>query len=156
MWRLRCDASGPSRKRVSVLGFHVQRAFSAFPSGAPGVSLIAFRACVAAQLLTHLPQLLAHAPWAGWVAALLALALATGLLTPVAALVSVPARYLAVVNTGGGLDEAVLFECAFALILALLGPGAYSVDARLYGRRLIKVPDTDTPPSDADRDESDA
>ena len=134
----------------------MQRAFSAFPSGAPGVSLIAFRACVAAQLLIHLPPQPLHAPWMGFVSIVLALALITGLLTPVAALASVPARYFAVVNMGGGVSEALLFECAFAVILALLGPGAYSLDARLYGRRLIKVPDTDTPPSDGDRDATDA
>jgi hypothetical protein len=34
-----------------------------------------------------------------------------------------------------------------ALALALLGPGAFSLDARIFGRRLLVLPDDDSDPS---------
>ena len=68
----------------------------------------------------------------------------------VGALVIVVCLY-ALGNLLGAADR--LYEMIFASVtltsaaLALLGPGAYSVDARLFGRRLLVVP----PRKDTDR-----
>jgi uncharacterized membrane protein YphA (DoxX/SURF4 family) len=81
------------------------------------------------------------------VAMLLALALFLGFLTPVAA-AATAVSYLAlglsqliawdVHRPGEGLTSLEL--ATFALALTLLGPGAYSLDARLFGRREIIIP----------------
>jgi hypothetical protein len=47
-----------------------------------------------------------------------------------------------------GLDDAAALVClAAAAALGLLGPGAFSIDARLFGRRQIFIPAND----DSDR-----
>ena len=67
--------------------------------------------------------------------------LAIGLLTPYLSLV---VCLYALGNRVGAADR--LYEMILASVtltsaaLALLGPGAYSVDARLFGRRLVVVP----------------
>ena len=67
--------------------------------------------------------------------------LAIGVLTPYLSFI---VCLYALGNLLGAADR--LYEMIFASVtltsaaLALLGPGAYSVDARLFGRRLVVVP----------------
>jgi uncharacterized membrane protein YphA (DoxX/SURF4 family) len=44
--------------------------------------------------------------------------------------------------SSGGFDSqlGLIFGLAILLALAVLGPGAYSIDARLFGRREIIIP----------------
>lgn len=64
--------------------------------------------------------------------------LLAGFWTPIGGLLQVLAQgYLAFRN--GGLDGTRLFSAAIAFSLVMLGPGAWSVDARLYGRKRINV-----------------
>jgi uncharacterized membrane protein YphA (DoxX/SURF4 family) len=46
------------------------------------------------------------------------------------------------VCSSGGFDsrQGFIFGLAILLALAILGPGAYSIDARLFGRREIIIP----------------
>ena len=90
---------------------------------------------------------LAHADvsWAGALAGVLVLdgaALVVGALTPVAAVLA--ATVLLSRTIAPGVGTAAGDGSAIALVIAiavgLLGPGAYSVDARLFGRREIEVP----------------
>ncbi|WP_459041874.1 hypothetical protein [Stenotrophomonas sp. PSU-St19] len=102
----------------------MQRLFVMFPDRGPGIGLLWLRLCVAAALCT--PG--AHA---GWLSALCLLAvamLALGVLTPLAALLAAAAMYA---------QQAPWPLVALPLALLMLGPGAYSVDARLFGRRLL-------------------
>jgi uncharacterized membrane protein YphA (DoxX/SURF4 family) len=75
--------------------------------------------------------------------------IAAGFLTPVVQLLVASIELAAVglrwwatgsaVTLGGsGIDD--LLALMMAISLALLGPGAYSVDARLFGRREITIP----------------
>src|SRR5262249_9740807 len=64
-------------------------------------------------------------------------ALALGLFTPAAAALATIVG-LARAGAGGGLAAILVVVIAAAVIL--LGPGAFSVDARLFGRREIVVP----------------
>jgi len=103
----------------------MQRLFVMFPDRGPGIGLLWLRLCVAAALCT--PG--THA--AGWLSALCLLAvamLALGVLTP-----------LAVLPAALGLYAQALPWPLVVLPLALLalGPGAYSLDARLFGRRRL-------------------
>lgn len=56
---------------------------------------------------------------------------------------------LFLLSTGSLLDSraAITFEMSIAVALAFLGPGAFSLDARLFGRREIIIPRTTLPPS---------
>ena len=71
------------------------------------------------------------------------IALIAGLWTPVvASLVGVMALWRAFSPSGD--PWACTFLAAMGAALALLGPGAWSVDARLFGWRRIEVPDRRT------------
>jgi predicted exporter len=100
----------------------VQRLFSSFPNGAPGAGLLILRFAIVAAMLVHADSL---------PALLTAVLLAAGFMTPAVAGV---ATVIAVIYG----EPSV---AGIAVALALLGPGAYSVDARLFGRREIVIED---------------
>jgi hypothetical protein len=66
----------------------------------------------------------------------IATALGAGFVTPLAALLAVGVQLLRFTSS-----HASLLSCGvpilYTLALAILGPGAYSVDALLFGRRLL-------------------
>ncbi|MBN5160146.1 MULTISPECIES: hypothetical protein [unclassified Stenotrophomonas] len=102
----------------------MQRLFVMFPDRGPGIGLLWLRLCLAAALCTP-------GTHAGWLSALCLLAvamLALGVLTPLAALLAAAAMYA---------QQVPWPLVALPLALLMLGPGAYSVDARLFGRRLL-------------------
>jgi uncharacterized membrane protein YphA (DoxX/SURF4 family) len=124
----------------------LQRLFSAFPAGRPGVGLLALRAAVGASAVVHGVTRFDAEPTVAGVAAGLTLVagglcLLAGFLTPVAAVaVSVSAAGLAFSWLPLPPSSTVVaspLAAVAALALALLGPGAYSLDSRLFGRREI-------------------
>ncbi|HSZ52180.1 MAG TPA: hypothetical protein VK801_11455 [Caulobacteraceae bacterium] len=66
---------------------------------------------------------------------LLALAFLFGFLTRVAAAIAIVALVALIPNAGGALSY--IGQALALAALGLVGPGAYSVDARLFGRRVI-------------------
>jgi uncharacterized membrane protein YphA (DoxX/SURF4 family) len=134
----------------------LQRTFATFPAGWVGAALLLLRVSVGASAIVEVAlavigghSLLNLA--AASVAVLAGLALIIGLLTPVAS---------AVLAAGGasillGLHAAVLrlldsrmalFEfVAMAAVLVILGPGAASIDAHLFGRREVVIRDEHRP-----------
>ncbi|PZS71644.1 hypothetical protein [Stenotrophomonas maltophilia] len=102
----------------------MQRLFVMFPDRGPGLGLLWLRLCVAAALCgPGMPG--------GWLSALCLLAvamLALGVLTPLAAVMTA----VGLSTLPGPWPLALL-----PLALLVLGPGAYSLDARLFGRRVI-------------------
>jgi hypothetical protein len=124
----------------------VQRLFSMFPTGGPGVALLLLRISLG-MLLLHgvlesLSKLDSHwvlvAPWA------VAVGLGVGLGTPVFAVLTIVIEVSTFLAGGGSLTP--LHVCAIldAIALTLLGPGGYSLDAKFFGRRRIVFP----PPAD--------
>jgi uncharacterized membrane protein YphA (DoxX/SURF4 family) len=65
-----------------------------------------------------------------------------GYLTPIVASMALACHALIWFAVGADLDVAVaaLVFALNALALALLGPGAYSLDSRRFGRRLVVLP----------------
>ena len=109
-----------------------------FPSGAPGVALLMLRLSVIGQLHLEATEKL---PVPSATAAFLALdvlcaALAAGLYTPVMVVIGVlgdAALWTHSMPDRWPLSALTIVNLA---ILFLIGPGAYSVDARRYGRRV--------------------
>ena len=115
-----------------------------FPAGRPGVGLLLLRLAVASSLVLDDPARALSLPpvQALAIVAPIAAALCLGLLTPA---LSVACGLFALVHLRTGLPASIdlptlLLSVFAAASLALLGPGAYSIDARLFGRRVITVP----------------
>ena len=126
----------------------VQRLFFFFPSGRPGVGLLLLRVVVGVVVALYCLQGLSSSGNSliarGFellrvVGATLVL---IGFLTPAAALsvggASATLWLLRPSEAFGGLNT--MFLIAICTALALLGPGEWSIDSRLFGRREILIP----------------
>jgi putative oxidoreductase len=126
----------------------VRRLYSSFARGAPGAGLLLLRLAVGAVLLVDSAGLFTT----GWSTAQLALGIVSlvagflvlvGLWTPVgAAMASVFALWHALT---GRADPGLHFLCALlGLAVALLGPGGWSIDARLFGWKRFEIRNGDS------------
>jgi uncharacterized membrane protein YphA (DoxX/SURF4 family) len=135
------------------MGSLLQQSFSAFPGGGPGVALLLLRAVIASLVIAQGYFYLNGAKAAvelwivGCAAMGIGIMLMIGFLTPIAGMLA---------GLGGiGIISSVLPSCTpnlfdetLPVILAatilvamvLLGPGAFSADSRLFGRREIIIP----------------
>jgi hypothetical protein len=108
-----------------------------FPTGFPGIGLVLLRVCVGFAMLDLATGWEDPQRWgaAEIIAALLGSLLLVGALTPVSAgLVGVWAAWVMVDGNHAAVNAVVLLN---AVALALIGPGAYSIDARLFARRVL-------------------
>ena len=120
----------------------LQRLFSTFASGWPGVGLLLLRLTVAAVLLycaaaefrvtPHLPSIIPQT-----IGAAAGIFLLIGFGTPFAG-VAVALVELWFSFFGDGFSLSALLLTAIATSLAMIGPGAWSLDARLFGRKHIE------------------
>jgi uncharacterized membrane protein YphA (DoxX/SURF4 family) len=121
----------------------VQRLFSMFPPGLPGLALLLLRVSVAIALLLDVYGHREALPdWVHVLVILISLVVSVGYLTPIAAAAALACHAfigLAVGAEAGSAVTALVFALN-ALALALLGPGAYSLDSRRFGRRLVVLP----------------
>ena len=125
-------------------GVFLQRLFSAFPNSWPGRGLLLQRVVTATFLFWlgfgHLNGALQfslvfpHALGAG-----AGILLLLGLWTPVCgALITVVEVWIALSYTGGCGTSLML--ATSGATLAMIGPGAWSVDAQLFGRKHFEIP----------------
>jgi putative oxidoreductase len=134
----------------------VQRLFPGFPPGLPGSGLLLLRGILGLYLATSGFELLASGVRHNaqfltvvggfWIA--VAALIAIGAFTPivqVAAALSIGARLALDPAIDAGTGRALLlmggmFAITVAISLAMMGPGAYSLDAYLFGRKQIHIP----------------
>ena len=145
--------AGPRRQKL-------QKFFSTFPDGWPGVGLLILRIAVALNaiaqgvcILTGSSGVASISGALGLVAIVVGLVFLGGFLTPVVGTILaisylINAASLFLNNDANKHANAsiAVYLALISLALALLGPGAFSVDARLFGRLEIIIPERRRPP----------
>ena len=131
----------------------MQKLFSTFPSDWPGVGLLLLRVLVACSLIAQSIGYvqMPNRSLVAWGLAALTFAggafLLIGLMTPFMAVLVAAGGVAAVLSfiplPGSALSYsylAILNLIVLSIAIALLGPGAFSLDARMFGRREITIP----------------
>jgi uncharacterized membrane protein YphA (DoxX/SURF4 family) len=135
----------------------VRRLYPDFPLALPGIGLLLLRVALAALLVIEgatrtriafaasAPELgaLSH----GLALIVLAVPVALGFLTPIVHLTVAIVETIALASgelmfSSGWWQatwQATLLQIVIALAIAMIGPGAYSIDGRLFGRREIVI-----------------
>jgi putative oxidoreductase len=121
----------------------LQRLFSTFANGWPGIGLLLQRLLIAAALLHFgMSHLNGTSDLASIVLSLIGAAagilLLIGLWTPVVgSLIAAVQMWIAFSYAGDPWTSIML--AILAATLAIIGPGAWSIDARLFGREHIEI-----------------
>ena len=132
----------------------LQKLFSTFPDGLPGFGLILLRVAVGLRLAIQgaytigTPNSAPIRAWAiGLVAIFVGAALLIGFLTPLAgvssAIVNSTIGVSLIVGSGALPHDKAWSEIdlvVMSIAIVVLGPGAFSLDAHLFGRREIIIP----------------
>ncbi len=113
-----------------------------FPAGPPGIALMLLRFSVASAFCIY-----ADAHWSplstlGFVFILImpSLFLTLGLLTPYCSVICGILETFIVLSRHDIFDIPLFLSILNSAALMMLGPGAYSLDARIFGRRLLNLP----------------
>ena len=143
IYRIRFSGFRFSLRAVSLkTGPLVQRLFSTFPEGWPGTGLVFLRVVTTIPLVQFFAGSSATLPVPvifQFLAAICSALLIIGLWTPIAGLfLAISELSLLLLPISNGSMHLVL--AALGAALAMIGPGAWSVDARLFGRKRIRIP----------------
>jgi len=113
-----------------------------FPAGTAGVALLILRGTVAAALLVDGTASWTPATplWISMGVVLLAAFLCLGFMTPYSAAICCLTELATMVTPGSDDKFHFCTSILTSAVLSLVGPGAYSIDARIFGRRLVKFP----------------
>jgi hypothetical protein len=110
-----------------------------FPAGAAGCGLVLLRLC-AAGMLVHNSTAGAIVSIAKWEIAgvvVIAAAFCLGAFTPITCSVSALMQVFMLLSPHAPSRLPLVFALCVTAALFFLGPGAFSIDSHLYGRRLI-------------------
>jgi hypothetical protein len=139
--------SSLSAKQIIETGYFLQRLFSTFPDGWPGFGLLLLRLgagialvcfAISSFLAVREPVNIAR----DLVAGIAGVFLATGLWTPVlGALIAMHESWIAL-SAYSSQRNGPWIHILLAVLtagVAMLGPGAWSIDARLFGRKRFDI-----------------
>ena len=127
----------------------MQRLFSSFAGGWPGLGLLLLRLLTAVALIHFgIAGVLAAPPLTTVVLQIIGIGagilLLIGLWTPVAgALATIVEVWIALswYFSHSGDPWIPMVQAILSAVVAMVGPGAWSIDARLFGRRRIDMPE---------------
>ncbi len=113
-----------------------------FPTGSAGVSLVVLRCVVAATVFVDATGAspMGAAFTVRGIASLVALCLCLGVVTPYCAAASCLLEFALLITADGPPKFQLAMSALTAAATTGLGPGAYSIDARLFGRRVFTIP----------------
>jgi putative oxidoreductase len=132
-----------------VSGSILQRLFSTFASGWPGIGLLLLR-LLTAVILIHfgIASVIETPPPAITVLQIIGagagILLLIGLWTPAAGVLAAIVNALvafSLVLSHSGDPWIPIVQAVLSVVLAMVGPGAWSIDARLFGRKRIDIPE---------------
>lgn len=123
----------------------MQRLFSTFPNDWPGAGLLLLRLTAGLPLVIRGISEIREAPQSGTImlagaAVVTGTLLVIGLWTPVAAMLGTLLEIWLLFSLSGFKGTPTVLASLTAS-LVLLGPGAWSVDSRIFGRKRIEFPD---------------
>lgn len=125
----------------------MQRLFSTFADGWPGAGLLLLRLLTGAALIDFGISRIGEGPGL-WTVVLqmirisAAILLLMGVFTPLAGLLAAAAQVwiaISLFSSHSGDARATLALAILAIALAMIGPGAWSIDARRFGRKHIDL-----------------
>ena len=127
----------------------MQRLFSGFADGWPGIGLLLLRLLTGVALIHFgIANLREAPPLATAVLQIIGIGagilLLVGLWTPVAgALAAIVKMWIALSRyfSHSGDPWIAILQAVLGAVLAMVGPGAWSIDARLFGRKRIDMPE---------------
>jgi uncharacterized membrane protein YphA (DoxX/SURF4 family) len=113
-----------------------------FPTGTAGAALMVLRVSVAATLVVNgtAQWLPVTSFWIPLGLAVVGIFLCLGLLTPYCATVSFLIESYVLSASQDSNEFNLVISVLNCGVLAVLGPGSYSIDARIFGRRLLTFP----------------
>jgi putative oxidoreductase len=120
----------------------MMRSLSRYPDGAAGIALVLLRlACawIAFLVIARLPSPQFSPNASIVVSVAFALTLALGFGTRIVAFVLAAATMATAFMTGNDSALTMIARACSCAALGLLGPGAYSIDANVFGRRVIRL-----------------
>jgi uncharacterized membrane protein YphA (DoxX/SURF4 family) len=125
----------------------LKRLFSSFPGGRSGIALLILRSTLGLVLIVEGRFKFAEYCWFDWATLVAGSLITAGFATPVAAFVAgvgAIANQLsllpACVTNPFTSESSAVLGSSIVIAVILLGPGAFSFDARLFGRREIIIP----------------
>lgn len=124
-----------------------------FPQGGPGIGLLLLRIAAAGMFALNLMHRFNFSSTAlHWLVisliVVISLGLLIGFLTPILTVIACAAAVANLFLTNQPINVVYILGILSPAALFFLGPGAYSIDARLYGLRVTVVPprkDKDSP-----------